>query len=227
MMHGDQVSPSPARIRVFILNGHALVRQGLRELLESEGFDIVGASGLAADATLRIPALHPDVSLLDARLPDGTGIEVCRDVRSADPTLACLILTSAPDDQAQLGAALAGAAGFVPTVTLNPHLLRRIRCAASGQSLTNSRTTTRRIADLVTSSLLDSRHAQLTLQERRILSLISDGMTNRQIGGTLFLTEAAVRESVGSLLAKLGFQRRTPVAGAAVTDPDGRSRRHR
>lgn len=205
-----QAGPSP--IRVFILDDHELVRLGLQELLEGQGFTVVGSSGTAAEATRLIPALRPDVSVLDARLPDGTGIEVCRDVRSVDPTLRCLILTSYDDEQALRGAVLAGASGYVLKEIGGTDLLTAIKLAASGESLFDAALKRRIIAGLAEPAPLDPRVASLTAQERRVLALIGQGMTNRQIGGELFLAEKTVKNYVSSLLAKLGFERRTQAA---------------
>lgn len=204
-------------IRVFIVDDHALVRRGLREMLESEGFEVVGEAGLAVDATRQIPLVRPDVAILDARLWDGTGIEVCRNVRSIDPSCACLIMTSYADDQAQLGAALAGAAGYVLKEILGTVLIDRIRRAAAGENPLDPLLAGRLIADLTTTSAHDSPQARLTAQERRVLILISDGLTNREVGDRMLLSEATVRSYVASLLEKLGFQRRTRPAAAVAT----------
>jgi two-component system response regulator DevR len=199
-------------IRVFILDDHELVRRGLRELLEGEGFEVLGDTGSAEDATRRIPALHPDVAILDARLPDGTGIEVCRDVRSLDPSLQCLILTSYDDDQAQRGAVLAGAAGYVLKAILNTDLLDKIRRAAAGESVFDPQVKARIIAGIADSNVHESRLAPLTVQERKVLSLIGEGLTNREIAQVMFLAEKTVKNYVSSMLAKMGFQRRTQAA---------------
>ncbi|MGO4383006.1 response regulator [Specibacter sp. RAF43] len=202
----------PRAIRVFILDDHELVRLGLKELLEGHGFTVVGSSGSATEATRLIPALHPDVSVLDARLPDGTGIEVCRDVRSVDPALKCLILTSYDDEQALRGAVLAGAAGYVLKELGGTDLLTAIKLTAGGKSLFDSALKKRIIAGLSVPAPMDPRVAALTAQERRVLELIGQGMTNRQIGQELFLAEKTVKNYVSSLLAKLGFERRTQAA---------------
>jgi len=211
-------------IRVFILDDHELVRRGLRELLEGGGFQVLGDTGSAEDATRRIPALHPDVSILDARLPDGTGIEVCRDVRSIDPSLHCLILTSYDDDQAQRGAVLAGAAGYALKEILNTDLLDKIRRAATGESLFDPQIKARIIDGLADSKLQDSRLTPLTVQERKVLSLIGEGLSNREIGQTMFLAEKTVKNYVSSMLAKMGFQRRTQAAVYVAKSWDERRR---
>ncbi|MDQ0734874.1 response regulator [Arthrobacter agilis] len=200
------------RVTVFLLDDHELVRRGLRELLEDEGFVIVGESGSAEEATRRIPALSPDVSILDARLPDGTGIEVCRDVRAVDPSLACVILTSYDDDQALRGAVLAGAAGYVLKEILGSDLVEKVRLAATGVSLFETGLREHIVAGLTEAPAEDPRLAGLTSQERKVLALIGAGLTNREIGVELFLAEKTVKNYVSSLLAKLGFQRRTQAA---------------
>ncbi len=211
-------------IGVFILDDHELVRRGLRELLEGEGFEVLGDTGSAEEATKRIPALHPDVAILDARLPDGTGIEVCRDVRSIDSSLQCLILTSYDDDQAQRGAVLAGAAGYVLKEILNTDLVDKIRRAAAGESLFDPQAKARIIDGLADSKLQDSRLAPLTVQERKVLNLIGEGLTNREIGQAMFLAEKTVKNYVSSMLAKMGFQRRTQAAVYVAKNWDERRR---
>jgi DNA-binding NarL/FixJ family response regulator len=203
--------PEPL-IRVFILDDHELVRRGLQELLEGEGFEVVGSSGSAEEAARRIPALRPDVSVLDARLPDGTGIEVCREVRSVDPGLNCLILTSYDDEQALRGAVLAGAAGYVLKEIGGTDLLGALRRAARGESLFDAGLKARIIEGLMEPKPLDRRVSALTPQEMRVLQLVGEGMTNRQIGEALDLAEKTVKNYVSSMLAKLGFERRTQAA---------------
>lgn len=199
-------------LRVFILDDHELVRRGLQELLEGEGFVVVGESGSAVEATRRIPALHPDVAVLDARLPDGTGIEVCRDVRSVDPSLHCLILTSYDDDQALRGAVLAGASGYVLKEIRGTDLVNALRRAANGDTLFDADVEERIIQGLSKPESVDPRTAVLSPQERRVLLLIGRGLTNRQIGEEMFLAEKTIKNYVSSLLAKLGFERRTQAA---------------
>lgn len=201
-----------AALRVFILDDHELVRRGLQELLEGEGFVVVGSSGSAVEATRRIPALHPDVCVLDARLPDGTGIEVCRDVRSVDPSLNCIILTSFDDDQALRGAVLAGASGYVLKEIGGTDLVGALRKAAAGESLFDDGVAAGLIESLVEPEEIDPRVAALTPQERRVLELVGGGLTNRQIAAEMFLAEKTVKNYVSSLLAKLGFERRTQAA---------------
>lgn len=202
----------PELIRVFILDDHELVRRGLQELLEGEGFEVVGSTGSAVEATRRIPALHPDVCVLDARLPDGTGIEVCRDVRSVDQTINCVILTSFDDEQALRGAILAGACGYVLKEIGGTDLIGALRRAAAGESLFADGVVARTVENLVTPSGPDPRVASLTPQERRVLELVGGGLTNRQIAAEMFLAEKTVKNYVSSLLSKLGFERRTQAA---------------
>lgn len=205
-------SSSSATIRVFVLDDHELVRRGLKDLLESEGFVVVGMSGSAAEATRRIPALRPDVAILDARLPDGTGIEVCRDVHSVDQTINCLILTSYDDEQALRGAVLAGASGYVLKEIGGSDLIGALRRAARGESLFDADLKARIIQGLAEPERVDPRLATLTPQERRVLELVGEGLTNRQIGERMLLAEKTVKNYVSSLLAKLGFERRTQAA---------------
>jgi two-component system response regulator DevR len=202
---------SQVPIRVFILDDHELVRQGLKDLLEGEGFVVVGESGSAAEATRRIPALRPDIAILDGRLPDGTGIEVCRDVRSLDPRLRCLILTSYDDEQAIRGAVLSGASGYVLKQIRSDDLLAGIRKAAEGESLFEPGVK-QRIIEGLSETPTDPRMEGLSAQEKKVLSLIGQGLTNRQIGEELFLAEKTVKNYVSSILAKLGFERRTQAA---------------
>ncbi|WP_045731688.1 response regulator [Pseudarthrobacter chlorophenolicus] len=196
---------------MFILDDHELVRQGLKDLLEGEGFVVVGESGSAAEATRRIPALRPDISILDGRLPDGTGIEVCRDVRSLDPRLNCLILTSYDDEQAIRGAVLAGAAGYILKQIRSDDLLAGIRKAATGASLFEPGVRERIVSGLARTPT-DPRMEGLSAQEKKVLSLVGQGLTNRQIGDELFLAEKTVKNYVSSILSKLGFERRTQAA---------------
>lgn len=204
-------------IRVFLLDDHEIVRRGLRELLEASGdIEVVGESGLAVEATSRIPALRPDVAILDGRLPDGSGIDVCRDVRSVDPSIKALILTSYDDDDALFAAILAGAAGYVLKQIQGSDLVDAVRRVAAGQSLIDPMLTAR-VLDRVRNGVQKSPElADLSSREQEILDLIADGMTNRQIGEKLFLAEKTVKNYVSSLLAKLGLERRTQAAVLAT-----------
>ncbi len=207
-------------LRVFILDDHELVRRGLQELLEGEGFLVVGSSGSAVEATRRIPALHPDVCVLDARLPDGTGIEVCRDVRSVDPALNCIILTSFDDEQALRGAVLAGARGYVLKEIGGTDLIGALRRAAAGESLFANDVAAGIVGSMVKADEVDPRTSNLTPQERKVLEFVGEGLTNRQIAAEMFLAEKTVKNYVSSLLAKLGFERRTQAA-VFITAPAG------
>lgn len=205
---------SPHRtIRLYLLDDHELVRRGLRELLEGEtDLEIVGESGSAQEATRRIPALRPDVTVLDARLPDGSGIEVCRDVRSIDPSINALILTSYDDDEALFSAVLAGAAGYVLKQITGTDLVDAIRVVAAGRSLLDPTLINRVLHRAQHGDDVPEPLQRLTAQERKILDLIADGKTNRQIADDLYLAEKTVKNYVSSILAKLGLERRTQAA---------------
>ena len=210
-----------AAIRVFLLDDHEIVRRGLRELLEREDdIEVVGESGEAEQARRRIPALRPDVAILDARLPDGSGIDVCRDVRSIDPTIKALILTSYDDDEALFAAIMAGAAGYVLKQVRSSELVEGVRRVAAGQSLLDPAVTTQVLTRLRTGPQQDPRLAGLTGQERRILDCIAEGMSNREIADHLSLAEKTVKNYVTSVLAKLGMQRRTQAAVFAARMDD-------
>lgn len=201
-------------IRVFLLDDHEVVRRGLAALLESSGdIEVIGESGSAPEAARRIPALRPDVAVLDARLPDGNGIDVCRDVRSADPSIRALILTSYQDDEALFSAIMAGAAGYVLKQIRGNDLIDAIRRVAAGQSLLDP-AVTQQVLNRIREGHehTPSELARLTNQERRILELIAQGLTNRQIGEEMFLAEKTVKNYVSSLLSKLGLERRTQAA---------------
>jgi DNA-binding NarL/FixJ family response regulator len=212
----DTSAPSD-KIRVFLLDDHEIVRRGLRELLESEGdIEVVGESGLAQEAARRIPALRPDVAVLDGRLPDGSGIDVCRDIRSQHPEIAALILTSYDDDEALFSAIMAGAAGYVLKQVRGNDLLNTVRRVAAGQSTLDPAVTQQVLDRLRHGPEEDAALAPLTAQERRILELIGEGMTNRQIASEMYLAEKTVKNYVSAMLAKLGFERRTQAAVFAV-----------
>ena len=199
-------------IRVFLLDDHEVVRRGLRELLEVEDdLEVVGESGSAQEATRRIPALRPDVMILDARLPDGSGIDVCRDVRSVDPSVAGIVLTSFDDDEALRSAVLAGAAGYLLKDIRGSRLVDSIRRVASGESLLDDAVVARLRAQWG-HDVEDPRLTALSPQERRILEHIAEGLTNRQIGELLGLAEKTVKNYVTSVLAKMGMERRTQAA---------------
>ena len=200
-------------IRVFLLDDHEVVRRGLVDLLEDEDdIEVVGEAGTVRDATARIPALRPDVAVLDARLPDGSGIDVCRDVRSIDPTIRALILTSYDDDEALFAAILAGASGYVLKQITGNDLIDGVRRVAAGQSLIDPSLTAKVLDRVRRGPETPDELAGLTEQERKILALIAEGLTNRQIGERLFLAEKTVKNYVSSILAKLGLERRTQAA---------------
>jgi DNA-binding NarL/FixJ family response regulator len=201
------------QIRVFLLDDHEVVRRGVRELLESEGdVTVVGEASTAAEALARVPAVRPDVAVLDVRLPDGDGVSVCRDIRSAHPEVACLMLTSFADDEALFDAILAGAAGYLLKEVRGSDILGAVRTVAAGGSLLDPRTTARVMERLRHQDERTDPLAGLSDQERRVLELIGEGLTNRQIGERMFLAEKTVKNYVSNLLAKLGMERRTQAA---------------
>jgi DNA-binding NarL/FixJ family response regulator len=201
-------------IRVFLLDDHEVVRRGVHELLSLESdIEVVGEAGTAAEALTRIPATRPDVAVLDVRLPDGSGVEVCREIRSRQPEIKCLMLTSFSDDEALFDAIMAGASGYVLKAIRGTDLLSAVRDVAAGKSLLDPIATSRVLERLRDGGQKeDERLSGLTKQERKILDLIGEGMTNRQIGGELHLAEKTVKNYVSSLLAKLGMERRTQAA---------------
>jgi two-component system response regulator DevR len=214
-------------LRVFLLDDHEVVRRGLRELLESEGdMRVVGEAGTAEEAYGRIPATSPDVAVLDVRLPDGNGVEVCREIRSRHPEIACLMLTSFAEDEALFAAIMAGAAGFVLKQVRGNDLVTAVRRVGQGESLLDPAVTTR-VLERLRERPEDDELAGLTPQERRILDLIAEGMTNRQIGEQMYLAEKTVKNYVSNLLAKLGMSRRTEAAVYAARLAERRDREGR
>jgi DNA-binding NarL/FixJ family response regulator len=206
------------RIRVFLLDDHEIVRRGVRDLLEESGrIEVVGEAGTAAEAISRIPPTRPQVAVLDVRLPDGNGVEVCRDIRSRHPEIQCLMLTSFNDDEALFQAIMAGAAGFLLKQIKGPDIVDAIERVASGQSLLDPAVTARVLERLRTPPEEDERLASLTGQERKVLELIAEGLTNRQIGERIHLAEKTVKNYVSNLLAKLGMERRTQAAVYAAS----------
>ncbi len=204
-------------IRVFILDDHEIVRTGLKSLFEAEAdFELAGEAATAAEALDRIPPTRPDVAILDVRLPDGSGIEVCREVRSTTPEVACLMLTSYADDEALLAAIMAGASGYVLKQVGGTSLVEDVRRVAAGESLLDPALTQRVLDRIRHQSDEDPLLASLTPQERRILDLVAEGQTNRQIAASLFLAEKTVKNYVSNLLAKLGMERRTQAATYAT-----------
>ena len=203
---------SESLVRAFLMDDHEVVRQGVRALLESSGEIVVaGEAATAGEALARIPAVRPDVAVLDVRVPDGNGIEVCREVRSS-LGIPCLILTSYSDDEALFEAIMAGASGYVLKQVRGNELVSAVRRVAAGESLLDPLITAKVLDRLRHPRAEDARLAALTGQERRILHLIADGLTNRQIAGEMFLAEKTVKNYVSNLLAKLGMERRTEAA---------------
>lgn len=202
-------------IRVFLVEDHELVRRGIASVLDvTADIDVVGEAGTAADALTRIPAAQPHVALLDGRLPDGSGVDVCRDVRSLHPEIRCLILTSYDDDDALFSAVMAGASGYLLKQIKSDVLVDSIRQVAAGRSLLDPIVTERLLARLRRGGAEpeDPRLACLGVRDREILDMVTDGMTNRQIASQLFLAEKTVKNYVSTLLGKLGMQSRTQAA---------------
>jgi two-component system response regulator DevR len=213
-------------IRVFLLDDHEVVRRGVRELLESgDDVEVVGEAGTAEEALARIPAVAPDVAVLDVRLPDGNGVEVCREIRSRHPEVACLMLTSFADDEALFDSIMAGASGYVLKQVRGSDLADSVRRVASGQSLLDPSVTAKVLERLRRGPEEEAGGVHLTDQERRILDLLAEGLTNRQIGERLYLAEKTVKNYVSNLLMKLGMHRRTEAAVYAARLADKRSRR--
>ncbi|WP_432138381.1 MULTISPECIES: response regulator [unclassified Streptomyces] len=221
----DSRRPDPETpIRVFLLDDHEVVRRGVHDLLNDEpDITVVGEAATVEQALVRVPALRPDVAVLDVRLPDGDGVTVCRDLRSRMPDLACLMLTSFDDEEALLDSIMAGASGYVLKQIQGSDLVSAVRTVAAGQSLLDPSATARLMARL--------RHDQhqeeepdvlpgLTAREREILALIGEGLTNRQIGQKLFLAEKTVKNHISRLLAKLGVERRIQAAVIATQAQD-------
>ncbi len=206
-----------AMIRVFLLDDHEIVRRGLRGLLEaSDDIEVVGEAGSAEEAYGRIPATSPDVAVLDVQLPDGNGVEVCREIRSNHPEIQCLILTSFADDEALFDAIMAGASGYLLKQIRGTDFVSAVRTVAAGQSLLDPKLTAKVFDRLRDRSSQDERLKHLTDQERRILSLIAEGLTNRRIAEEMFLAEKTVKNYVSNMLAKMGMSGRTEAAVYAV-----------
>lgn len=203
------------KITVFLLDDHEVVRRGVHEMLSGEDdIEVVGEAGTAAEALARIPAVRPDVAVLDVRLPDGSGVEVCREIRSADESVKCLMLTSFADDEALFDAIMAGASGYVLKAIRGNELLSAVREVAAGKSLLDPVATARVLERLRDGGRDkgDAKLASLTEQERKILDLIGEGLTNRVIGERLYLAEKTIKNYVSSLLSKLGMERRSQAA---------------
>jgi two-component system, NarL family, response regulator DevR len=208
---------STARIRVYLLDDHEMVREGLKTMLEASGdIEVVGESSSASEASRRIPALRPDVAVLDARLPDGSGIEVCRSIRSVDPGINALILTSYDDDEALFAAIMAGAAGYVLKDVRGTDLLDGTKRVAGGHSLIDPALVARVLDRVRNGPQVAPELAELTEQEIRLMGHLAEGLTNRQISERMFLAEKTVKNYVSNLLHKLGFERRTQAAVLAT-----------
>jgi DNA-binding NarL/FixJ family response regulator len=215
-------------IKAFLLDDHEVVRRGVRELLEGESrgeITVAGEAGTADEALRRLPAVRPDVAILDVRLPDGNGVEVCREIRSRHPEIQCLMLTSFADDEALFDAIMAGAAGYVLKQVRGSDLVDSVRRVAAGQSLLDPTVTAKVLDRLRRGPEEEPGVEQLTEQERRILDLLADGLTNRQIGERLYLAEKTVKNYVSNLLMKLGMHRRTEAAVYAARMAERRDRR--
>jgi DNA-binding NarL/FixJ family response regulator len=213
--------PAPRRdggpIRVFLMDDHEVVRRGVRDLLEAEpDITVIGEADTAAAALAQIPVLAPDVAILDVRLPDGDGVSVCRDIRSAVPPVACLMLTSFGDDEALFNAIMAGAAGYVLKQIRGTDLIGAVRTVAAGGSLLDPSAASKVLARMRERAEEADPLAGLTPQERKILAFIGDGLTNRQIGEQMFLAEKTVKNYISALFAKLGMERRTQAAAYAA-----------
>jgi two-component system, NarL family, response regulator DevR len=223
----DENARETKQIKVFLLDDHEIVRRGVRDLLEAESdITVIGEAGTASSALARIPALQPDVAVLDVRLPDGDGVSVCREIRSRMPEVACLMLTSFGDDEALFDAIMAGAAGYVLKQIRGTDLVGAVRTVADGRSLLDPEAASRVMARMRDQSRRSDPLAALTGQERKILELIGEGLTNRQIGERLFLAEKTVKNYVSALFAKLGMERRTQAAAYAARlfdEPDHHS----
>lgn len=213
-------------VRVFLVDDHEVVRRGLIDLLGADpDLDVVGEAGSVAEALARIGAANPDVAVLDVRLPDGNGIELCRDLLSRMPDLRCLILTSYTSDEAMLDAILAGASGYVVKDIKGMELARAVKEVGAGRSLLDNRAAAALMAKLRGGAEREDPLSGLTDQERKLLALLSEGLTNKQIADRMFLAEKTVKNYVSRLLSKLGMERRTQAAVFATelerTRPDG------
>ncbi|WP_189862040.1 response regulator [Streptomyces poonensis] len=221
----DSERPGPGDpIRVFLLDDHEVVRRGVHDLLDDEpDITVVGEAGTVEQALVRVPALRPQVAVLDVRLPDGDGVTVCRELRSRMPELACLMLTSFDDEEALLDSIMAGASGYVLKQIQGSDLVSAVRTVAKGQSLLDPSATARLMARLRSEQDKEEEPDALpglTDREREILALIGEGLTNRQIGQRLYLAEKTVKNHISRLLAKLGVERRVQAAVIATQAQD-------
>jgi len=197
-------------IRVFLVDDHEIVRRGVGDLLSAEpDIEVVGEAATAAQARSRVAAIRPDIALLDVRLPDGSGIDVCRDLLSADPGIRCIMLTAYDDDEAIYAAVMAGASGYILKDIRGGGLIESVRKVAAGHTLMDPSLKRRVVDRMRDEGHQDPRLATLSEREREVLVLIADGLTNRQIGARLSLAEKTVKNYVSSMLSKLGLQRRT------------------
>jgi two-component system, NarL family, response regulator DevR len=222
--HADEVTTAPKK-RVFLVDDHEVVRAGVKEMLESTGeFEVVGEAGGVDQALNRLQGLQVDIAVLDVRLPDGNGIELCREIRSIWPDIPCLMLTSFSHDEAIVDAAMAGAQGYALKQIRGTDIVDAVRAVASGRTILDAATTRRALERLERGSEEQQQLAQLSDQERRIFDLIGEGMSNRQIAERMFLAEKTVKNYVSNLLAKLGMSRRTEAAAMSARI-DERNRR--
>ncbi|MCC9737896.1 response regulator transcription factor [Streptomyces sp. MNU89] len=215
-MAENDLATGDSPVKVFLLDDHEVVRRGVHDLLDAEpDLTVIGEAGTVEQALVRVPALRPDVAVLDVRLPDGDGVSLCRELRSRMPDLACLMLTSFDDEEALLDAIMAGAAGYVLKQISGTDLVAAVRTVASGQSMLDASATTRLMARLRSDEEKEPEPDALpglTAREREILTLIGEGLTNRQIGQRLYLAEKTVKNHISRLLAKLGVERRVQAA---------------
>jgi len=200
-------------LKIFLVDDHEVVRRGVRDMLEAEAdLEVVGEAGTVEEALHRVAATNPDVAVLDVRLPDGSGVELCREIRSRHPSIACLMLTSFDDDEALFEAILAGASGYVLKQVKGSDILEAVRAVGAGRSLLDPSLTSKVMERLRRGAAEDPRLAGLSGQEQRILEFLAEGKTNRQIAEEMFLAEKTVKNYVSNLLSKMGMSRRTEAA---------------
>ncbi|KPI10268.1 two component transcriptional regulator, LuxR family [Actinobacteria bacterium OV450] len=229
MNGSDTPSPAADPISIFLLDDHEVVRRGVHDLLDAEpDLTVVGEAGTAQQALVRIPALRPRVAILDVRLQDGDGVSVCRELRSRMPGLACLMLTSFDDEDALLDAVMAGASGYVLKQITGTDLVTAVRTVAAGQSMLDPGATTRLMARMRGDAPKENEAPGLpgfTDREKEILLMVSEGLTNREIGQRLYLAEKTVKNIISRLFVKLGVERRVQaavIASHALTPPGRR-----